>query len=169
MGPNSLAPPPWLSFAALTVLHCFMASLTFCSHMGNKAIKTNKKIKEKPNTRCCNSFHITKGVEPQWNYLYSGASRWLSHMGQPQPGPDTPEKKVFVHKKAEQFTVGWFDVTGTRSLVGLPMPCPKALWLYITLECALHNALVISLWAICLFPHLMSRSLGLKLVTNAGV
>lgn len=23
---------------------------------------------------CCNSFHLMKGVEPQWNYGYSGAS-----------------------------------------------------------------------------------------------
>lgn len=75
-----------LSFAALTVLHCFMVRLTFFVHTWEtkpsnetqqnqrQAAETKTKSKNQLNTMCCNSFHLMKGVEPQWNYGYSGAS-----------------------------------------------------------------------------------------------
>jgi len=55
--------------------------------MGNKAIKQqkNKKKKSQLNTVCCNSFHLMKGVEPQWNYGYSGSPMWVRSCNTVEP------------------------------------------------------------------------------------
>jgi len=73
----------------------------------------SEQTKKQLNTMCCNSFHLMKGVEPQWNYGgYSGYNEYSAYSGSPMW-----HRSYTTELPEWPTTVGWFNVTVPRSFL----------------------------------------------------